>query len=122
MRESRRQKRGRGQSPSSVWRTYLYWARGGASGPRRAALGAHLVHQPRCRDDEERRQEEAEQGVQPNQCDIEAPEPDSDPKGAQWPMSFQARAPEVVSSNANNLAAPRKPFQPPAAIASILHS
>src|SRR5215213_5658282 len=46
----------------------------GASGLRRVALGAHLVHQPRAGDDEERRQEEAEQGVQPNQCDIEAPE------------------------------------------------
>src|SRR5262245_11615586 len=66
------------------------------SGLRGFALGVQLVHQPRLRDEEQRREKEAEERVQPNKRDVEAAKAKADPQGAQRTMRFQASAPEKV--------------------------
>ena len=68
---------------------------------RRLAARRHAVSQPRSGDDEERRQEKAKQGIQPDQRDIEAAEAEADPQCSQRTMSFQAIAPE--SGNATRV-------------------
>ena len=58
---------------------------------------AESIHEPSARDDEERRQEEAEQCVQPDQRDVEQAKADADPKRSQRTMSFQTSAPEKLT-------------------------
>ena len=52
-----------------------------------------VVLEPGHRDDEQRRQEEAEQGVQPDQGDVEAAKAEADPDRAQRTMRFQGNVP-----------------------------
>ena len=68
-----------------------------ALGLRRSPL--HLVLQPGGGHDEERREEEPQEGVQPDQRDVEADQADADPEGAEWSVSFQGVAPEKVGVN-----------------------
>lgn len=55
---------------------------------------SEAIHQPRRRNDEQRREEEPEQGVQPNERDIEAAEAESDPQCSKRTMTFQENAPD----------------------------
>src|SRR5512144_370817 len=67
------------------------------------------VRQPRGGNDEQRRQEKPEQGVQPDQRDVEETKPDTDPEGAQRTVSFQASAPES-EPNAGSIVARLRRF------------
>ena len=60
---------------------------------------ADSIHQPRGRNDEQRRQEEAEQRIQPDQRNVEAAEPEADPESAKRTVSFQASAPDETFEN-----------------------
>lgn len=64
-----------------------------ASAVRSGAARAEAIRHPSGRDDEQRREKEAEQRVQPNQRDVEAAEAEADPECAKRTMRFQASAP-----------------------------
>lgn len=55
----------------------------------RGGLPAYSVLQPGERDQEERRQNEAQQGVDPDQGDVEAAEAETSPEDAKRAVSFQ---------------------------------
>jgi len=52
---------------------------GDASAVRLGAAYAQAIREPSSRNDEQRRQKEAEQRIQPNQRDVEAAEANADP-------------------------------------------
>jgi hypothetical protein len=64
-----------------------------ASAVRFAATRVQAIRQPRGWNDEQRREKEPKQCVQPNQRDIEAAEAKADPQRAKRTMRFQASAP-----------------------------
>src|ERR1043165_5742616 len=64
-----------------------------------------LILEPGCRNDEERRQEKAQQRVQPDQRDVEAAEAETDPDGAKGAMRFQENAPLVADATKASRAA-----------------
>ena len=68
--------------------THLDW-----SLVRRCPSALHTVHQPGRRNDEQRRQHEAEQRIQPDERDVECSEAEADPERAQRTMRFQVRLP-----------------------------
>jgi len=57
--------------------------------PRGVGLFLLPADEPRCGEQEQRRQEHAEERVDPDQCDVEAAEAESDPEGAEWSVRFQ---------------------------------
>ena len=57
----------------------------------RGGLPAYSVLQPGERDQEERRQDEAQQGVDPDQRDVEAAEAETSPEDAKRAVSFQGK-------------------------------
>src|SRR2546423_7754661 len=54
------------------------------------------IHQPRGWNDEERRQQEAEQCVQPHQRDVEAAQPDSNPQNCEGTLAIHERSKRCV--------------------------
>ena len=76
----RPKKNGRETNPvrSAMWR-----AAAKSSAGRLLSPASDRVHQPRCRNDEQRGEDEPEQRVQPDQGDVEQTEADADPKDAQ---------------------------------------
>jgi hypothetical protein len=64
-----------------------------ASAVRFAATRVQAIRQPGSWNDEQRREKEPKQRVQPNQRDIEQAEANADPQRAKRTMRFQASAP-----------------------------
>lgn len=62
------------------------------------APGREAILQPGCRNDEQRREKEAEQRVQPDQRDVEAAEAQTNPECPQRTVCLQAYAPDVLRS------------------------
>ena len=62
-----------------------------SDGLRVSLAGLEEVRHPGQRDHKQRREKKAEQGVDPNQRDIEATKRDADPKGAKRAVCFQAK-------------------------------
>ena len=77
------------------------------------SLPLHSIHEPGARDDEQRRQEKAQQRVDPDERNVEGAESETDPERAERAMSFQAIAPKDVSvlSGAKKIALRTEPIQ-----------
>jgi hypothetical protein len=60
------------------------------------SLPEHLVLEPGERNDEQRRQDEAKQRIDPDQRDVEGAESETDPEGAERAVRFQDVAPRDV--------------------------
>src|SRR6476660_4604669 len=56
------------------------------------------IHEPGGRQGEQRSEKEAEQGVDPDQRDVEGAEAEANPEDAEGAVSFQGVAPEAVIS------------------------
>ena len=72
---------------------------GGARSTTHGSFPAYSILQPRERNQEQRREDNAEQRVDPDQANIEAAEAESDPENAQRSVSFQESAPVAVKSD-----------------------
>ena len=86
-----------GQSPVLVWFIIRMPVRQRGCAPVSGVGPAHpaqSVLQPGRRDDEQRREKESEQRVEPDQRNVETAKRDSDPQRSQRTMSFQPSAPE----------------------------
>jgi hypothetical protein len=84
------QKKGRGSVPVP-----LCAKNSQPSGPDPVPAIEKVVLEPGERDDEQRREEKAEQRVQPDQRHVKAPEREANPDRAQRAMCFQGSAPEA---------------------------
>ena len=62
-------------------------------------LPAQPILQPRERNEEQRRQDNTKERVDPDEANIEAAEAESDPENAQRSVSFQESAPVAVKSD-----------------------